>query len=108
MSDFMVYNNIPRILPAPANVKTSQTLPQNGQAPASAGETFSGMLKDAINQVNNLDQTSQTELKKYLNNESDLHSVMIALEKADVSFQMMMQVRNKIVSAYQEIMKTQV
>ena len=33
---------------------------------------------------------------------------MMALEKADVSFQMMMQVRNKIVSAYQEIMKTQV
>ena len=33
---------------------------------------------------------------------------MIALEKADLSFQVMMQVRNKIVSAYQEIMKTQV
>jgi len=34
--------------------------------------------------------------------------VMIALEKADLSFQVMMQVRNKIVQAYQELMKSQV
>jgi flagellar hook-basal body complex protein FliE len=66
------------------------------------------LLKSAINQVNDLESGSQNELQKFLNNDSDLHSVMIALEKADISFQMMMQVRNKIVSAYQEIMKTQV
>ena len=36
--------------------------------------------------------------RKFMNNESDLHSVMIALEKADLSFQVMMQVRNKIVA----------
>jgi flagellar hook-basal body complex protein FliE len=47
-------------------------------------------------------------MDKFLNDDTDLHSVMMALEKADVSFQMMMQVRNKIVAAYQEIMKTQV
>lgn len=33
----------------------------------------------------------------------DIHTAMIAVEKADLSFQMMMQVRNKIVSAYQEV-----
>ena len=37
----------------------------------------------------------------------DMNSVMIAVEKADVSFQLMMQVRNKIVSAYQDIEKMQ-
>jgi flagellar hook-basal body complex protein FliE len=37
----------------------------------------------------------------------DVNSVMIAVEKADVSFQLMMQVRNKIVSAYQDIEKMQ-
>ena len=37
----------------------------------------------------------------------DLNSVMIAVEKADVSFQLMMQVRNKIVSVYQDIEKMQ-
>jgi flagellar hook-basal body complex protein FliE len=38
----------------------------------------------------------------------DLHTTVIAMQKADLSFQMMMQVRNKIVQAYQEIMRTQV
>jgi len=39
--------------------------------------------------------------------DGDMTSVMIAVEKADVSFQLMMQVRNKIVSAYQDIEKMQ-
>jgi flagellar hook-basal body complex protein FliE len=38
----------------------------------------------------------------------DLHNTVIAMQKADLSFQMMMQVRNKIVQAYQEIMRMQV
>ena len=37
----------------------------------------------------------------------DVHSAMIAVEKADLSFQLMMQVRNKIVQAYQEISRMQ-
>jgi flagellar hook-basal body complex protein FliE len=103
MSDFAVYNNIPRIMPAPSMPK----------APTAGTETdsssFGGALKDAIQQVDGLQQGSQGELQKYLTtDDTDLHSVMIALEKADTSFQMMMQVRNKIVQAYQDIMKTQV
>jgi len=101
MSDFTVYNNLPRIMPAPADIKP----PNVATTPS---DSFGGLLKSAINEVNDLEKGSQNELQKFLNNDSDLHSVMIALEKADLSFQMMMQVRNKIVSAYQEIMKTQV
>jgi flagellar hook-basal body complex protein FliE len=97
MSDYRVYNDLPRMLPAPAAPK---------QQPG--GTSFGNLLNEAIQQVNDVENTSQGELKKYLSNESDLHSVMIALEKADLSFQLMMQVRNKIVQAYQEIMKSQV
>ncbi len=96
MSDFKVYNNVPRIMPSP-----------NQPSSASNG-AFGNFLQDAIKQVSDVEKTSQGELQKFLNNESDLHSVMISLEKADLSFQVMMQVRNKIVQAYQEIMKTQV
>ena len=98
MDDFKVYSDIPRMMPAPAATP----------AAAAGSSQFSNLLKDAIQQVNDVEQGSQGELDKFLNNGSDLHSVMIALEKADLSFQMMMQVRNKIVSAYQEIMKAQV
>jgi flagellar hook-basal body complex protein FliE len=103
MSDFTVYNNLPRIMPSPAGVKSPATSPDK-----SGSDNFGGMLKSALGDVNDLQNGSQNELQKFMNNDSDLHSVMVALEKADISFQMMMQVRNKIVSAYQEIMKTQV
>ena len=85
------------MMPAPSAPKTK-----------TPGGSFGNLLTEAIQQVNDVEKGSQGELQKYLNNESDLHSVMIALEKADLSFQTMMQVRNKIVQAYQEIMKSQV
>jgi len=97
MGDFTIYNDLPRMMPSTAAPK---------QQPA--GAAFGKLLNEAIQQVNDVESTSQGELQKFLSNETDLHSVMIALEKADLSFQMMMQVRNKIVQAYQEIMKSQV
>lgn len=100
MSDFSVYNNIGKTFPSPAQ-------PKQQVGGGSAG-SFGNLLKDAIQQVNELEKGSQGELQKYMKEETDLHSVMISLEKADLSFQAMMQVRNKIVQAYQEIMKTQV
>ena len=51
---------------------------------------------------------AQGQVTELLNgNGADLHRAMIAVEKADLSFQLMMQVRNKIVAAYQEISRLQ-
>jgi len=73
------------------------------------GEGFSRILKDSIEEVNRLqveaDRASQELL---LGKNTNIHQVMIAIEKANVSFQLMMQVRNKIVAAYEEIMRMQV
>jgi len=98
VSDFAIYNNIPRVIPAPAGIQPATE--EKG--------SFGGLLRDAIQQVSDLENTSQGELQKFSNDQGDLHTVMLALEKADLSFQMMMQVRNKFVQAYQEIMRTQV
>jgi flagellar hook-basal body complex protein FliE len=100
MDQIKNYSNLPRMMPSPA-------VPNQPVAGAGGG-SFGKLLNEAIQQVNDVENTSQGELQKFLSNETDLHSVMIALEKADLSFQVMMQVRNKIVSAYQEIMKSQV
>jgi flagellar hook-basal body complex protein FliE len=97
MADFKVYSDLPRMMPSPAAPKQQAD-----------GTSFGKLLTEAIQQVNDVEKTSQSELQKYLGNEADLHSVMIALEKADLSFQLMMQVRNKIVQAYQEVMRSQV
>ncbi len=81
------------------------------RTPASTGEgaSFGDVLKTAISTVNEVQKQSDLEIQKLMTGESqDLHTTMIAVQKADLSFQMMMQVRNKIVQAYQEIMRMQV
>ena len=70
---------------------------------------FGDILKDAISTVNELQKQSDQDIQKLMTGESqDVHTTVIAMQKADLSFQMMMQVRNKIVQAYQEIMRMQI
>ncbi len=84
------------------------TEPRN-LAKTKGGASFGDILKDAISTVNELQKQSDREIQKFMAGESqDLHTTIIAIQKADLSFQMMMQVRNKIVQAYQEIMHMQV
>jgi flagellar hook-basal body complex protein FliE len=71
--------------------------------------SFSEILKDSIQKVGELEKQANTEVEKLAKMESqDIHNTMISIEKADLSFQLMMQVRNKIISAYEEIMRMQV
>jgi len=72
--------------------------------PAEQSGGFNEMLKDAVSQIDQLQGDAQGKITEVLKgNGGDLHSAMIAVEKADLSFQLMLQVRNKIVAAYQEI-----
>ena len=69
---------------------------------------FGSVLRDAIDKVEELNTSAQTQVGDVLQGDrSDVQNVMIAVEKADVAFQLMMQVRNKIVNAYEEISKMQ-
>jgi flagellar hook-basal body complex protein FliE len=77
-------------------------------SPSETGKGFSGVLSNALQQVNQLNGGAEQQIGNLLKGgNTDLSSVMIAVEKADVAFQLMMQVRNKIVSAYQDIEKMQ-
>jgi len=72
------------------------------------GSNFTDVLKNAVDGVNQANDSAAAQVTSLLSgNGGDLNSVMVAVEKADVSFQLMMQVRNKIVSAYQDIEKMQ-
>jgi flagellar hook-basal body complex protein FliE len=71
--------------------------------------SFVDILKESIQKAGEIEQTADKEVEKLAKMESkDVHSTMIAIEKADLTFQLMMQVRNKIISAYEEIMRMQV
>jgi flagellar hook-basal body complex protein FliE len=70
-----------------------------------SGETpFVDTLKSAMEQIGSMQADADSKVAQLLNgNGQDVHSAMIAVEKANLSFQMMVQVRNKIVQAYQQI-----
>jgi flagellar hook-basal body complex protein FliE len=73
-----------------------------------AGSSFASVLSNAVHTVDQLHNAAADQVSNLLQGGgADLNNVMIAVEKADVSFQLMMQVRNKIVSAYQDIEKMQ-
>ncbi len=74
-----------------------------------AGSSFATVLKDSLSEVNKMQQKADAAVTALATGEKvSLHETMIAMEQADVSFRMMMQVRNKIVEAYQEILRMQV
>jgi flagellar hook-basal body complex protein FliE len=73
------------------------------------GESFSTFLKNAINDVNQDQLQAEKSVQNYISGkETDLHNTLLSLEKADLSFRMMMQVRRKLMDAYQQIMRTSV
>ena len=74
-----------------------------------AGGGFADTFKAAIGQVDQLQAGADTQVSSVLQGKSsaDVGNVMASVEKADIGFELMMQVRNKIVSAYQDIEKMQ-
>ncbi len=80
-----------------------------GKTQVKGSSSFVDVLKDSISKVSELEKEADMEAEKLATAESqDIHSTMIAIEKADLSFQMMMQIRNKIINAYEEVMRIQV
>jgi flagellar hook-basal body complex protein FliE len=78
-----------------------------GPAPASGGG-FQSVLSDAMSRVEQFQQNSQTSIDKFLSGEDEeVHKVALATQQAELGFDLFMAVRNKVVSAYQEIMKMQ-
>ncbi len=74
-----------------------------------AGKTFGEFLQDSIGQVNSLQKEANVAMEKLASGESqNLHETLLAVEKAEISFKMMNQVRTKVIDAYREIMKMQI
>ena len=76
---------------------------------ANAGSSpFQSVLSDAIQKVEVFQATADASVNRFLSGEGEeLHQVALNTQQADLSFQLFMQVRNKIVSAYQEVMRMQ-
>jgi flagellar hook-basal body complex protein FliE len=79
-----------------------------GAGLSDAGE-FGGILKDAMQKVGSLSDEASKSVESFLGGEGDdLHKTMLATQRADLAGELFLQVRNKVVAAYQEVMRMQV
>lgn len=75
----------------------------------SSGGTFQSALADAVAKVESFQQNANASVEKFLSGEGEeLHHVAIASQQAELSFQLFMQMRNKVMTAYQQVMQMQV
>jgi flagellar hook-basal body complex protein FliE len=75
-------------------------------APHSVSKPFAEFLSEQVSQVNMVHKEADEAVAAVATGRSNnLHEMMIALDKADVSFRMLTKVRNKAVEAYQEVMR---
>jgi flagellar hook-basal body complex protein FliE len=106
----MRLSTMPGIAPIAPVETPSITAPSSSSSSSSAasGSSFSDILSSAIGEVEGARASANQSVEKFLSGDGeDLHSTILSSQRADLEFQMFMQVRNKVVSAYQEIMKLQ-
>ena len=73
------------------------------------GASFSDMLKDAIGSVDQASKTADQQVEDVVSGKSEnVHEVMISLQKAQLSFQLMLEIRNKALETYQELSRMQI
>ena len=94
-----------RATAAQASGRPSETASASAEAP-----DFAQVLKNSIDQVNQTQQQAETMAANFAAGDSsaNLHEVMVSLQQANVSFQEMVQVRNKLVTAYHDVMNMSV
>ena len=94
-----------RILPA--DLAAAARSASSSRPEAAAGD-FLNVLRESMDAVEGAQGAAEKQVAELLSGQgADLHTALIAVEKADLSFQLMMQVRNKIVQAYQQIANMQ-
>jgi flagellar hook-basal body complex protein FliE len=85
-------------------------LPVSPVSPSSKSQgEFGSILADAIHKVEGLGSEATRSVESFLSGEGDdLHKTIMATQRADLGMELFLQVRNKVVSAYQEVMRMQV
>jgi len=76
---------------------------------AASGAGFGEYLKASLQSVEDMGKQAKQSAERFLSGEGEeLHQVALSAQKAELSFELFLQVRNKVVQAYQEVMRTQI
>jgi flagellar hook-basal body complex protein FliE len=93
------------------SVTSSTGAPGSADSASQAGQdgvSFGDLLQQALKEVNDTQAGAEQEARNLMSgNSTDMHTAILAVQKADVSFQMMMAVRSKLVDAYRAVMQMQ-
>ncbi len=93
----------------PGPTEQGQPGPSGLREPSAPGQSFVDLLKNSIWEVNNLQVSAADKVQKLVTGEiSSVHEVMAATEEAGIAFNLLMQVRNQLVKAWDELRRTPV
>jgi len=82
---------------------------EKSSTPSPAGTSFGDLLKEAVSRVDGYQKGADVAVEKFLKGEDeDLHRVAMTTQQAEVSFELFLQMKNKVMQAYQEVMRMQV
>jgi len=81
---------------------------KNNKTEKNGDASFSEVLKNQLDKVNDKQITSENSIEGYIKGDVDIHQVMVASEEAKLSLELAIQIRNKLISAYEEFNRMQV
>lgn len=91
-----------------SGLSTADLLKSKSPSPLSGGKDFGQVLKESLGDVNAMQETSEKAMADMATGQvKDLHQASIAIDKAEISMKLMLEVRNKAISAYKEVLRTQ-
>jgi len=100
MSQFSNINSL-------SSISTADMLKQKDKIGTTSGEDFAQHLKSALNDVNEQQEDSQKAIANMATGQvKDLHQAALAIDKAEISMNLMLEIRNKALSAYKELART--
>jgi flagellar hook-basal body complex protein FliE len=115
MADDLTIQQLRSLMEKPLTARAAEIKPADPAVarpdanPPVEGPSFADTLKESIAEINNLQlQADENMADLATGKNANVQETILAVEKADISFKLMMEVRNKIISAYQEVMRTQV
>jgi flagellar hook-basal body complex protein FliE len=81
---------------------------EKGEASEAAPRSdFKNILSSAIQEVNKLQTQANESVLGMVSGKTDIHTTMVAMEKSGISFRLMLAARNKMIAAYEEVMRMQ-
>ena len=91
-----------------SGTSTADLLKQKSKVESGGGEAFAQHLKSAMNEVNEIQKTSEQAVGDLATGQvKDLHQAAMAISKAETNMKLMLEIRNKALNAYKELGRTQ-